>query len=150
MTIRTGDTISPITVLYLRFTPPFPPGRTALLPLEPAARRSTRLNPNFLRFESLRGLVEAPCRQLLGFALLDALNHVREPARSVGPVEFGWLRGMVRMTVVDPDQVEAFLSRRLVRVKQLQWIDVVSAGALLPLGGLCAGWPALSGVRLAA
>src|SRR5207245_6564483 len=133
-----------MTVLYLRFAPPLfvsNHGRrrgldprcngrlTAIETSRPGDRepfqpgRST--DDDRLRLESSRGLVELPSCDVFRLAVDDAYDHVGQPARRARSIVLGRGGRMIRMAVIDPDEIEIFLPRVIVSVKELERIDHV-------------------------
>src|SRR5437870_10967311 len=58
-------------------------------------------------------------------------DHVRQPTRRTGSIVLGGSGGMVRMAVVDPDEIEVFLSHIVVDPEELKRIDHVSPRPVL-------------------
>src|SRR3989442_14096345 len=94
---------------------------------------------DFFLLEALRRLVEAPCRDLSWFVIHDAKDEVRVPGGRAGSVEFRWHRGVVRMAVIDADQVQASRPSLVVRVEQFMRIDHVPAGPRVRRDALAGG-----------
>src|SRR6266571_92675 len=94
---------------------------------------SLSANDDRLRAEQSGSLVELPSRDVFRLTGDDAHNHVRHPAR-VRAIVFGRRGGMIRMTVVNADEIEVLLPRVIVRVKQLERVDRVPPSPVLRLG----------------
>src|SRR2546426_5506417 len=61
----------------------------------------------------------------------DTHDYVRQPARRTGSIVLGGSGGMVRMAVVNPNEVEAFLSHIVVDPEELEGIDRVAPRPVL-------------------
>src|SRR2546427_3800145 len=61
----------------------------------------------------------------------DTDDYVRQPARRTGSIVLGRSGGMVRMAVVNPNEVEAFLLHIVVDPKELEGIDRVAPRPVL-------------------
>src|SRR5207302_7517157 len=75
-------------------------------------------------------LVESPGGDLLRGSVGDAHNDVRIPGARARTVEFRRRRGMVRVAVVNPDQVQASRPGVVVGMEEFQRIDLVSSRAV--------------------
>src|SRR2546425_12855605 len=82
----------------------------------------------FLRAKRPRSFIEAPGRRVLGLAIDDAHDDVRIPAGGLGSIELGWGGRMVRMAVVDSNEVESLLARVVVGSEELERVDRIPAG----------------------
>src|SRR3989441_1875453 len=82
-----------------------------------------------------RSFIEAPGRRVLGLAIDDAHDDVRIPAGGLGSIELGWGGRMVRMAVVDSNEVESLLARVVVGSEELERVDRIPAGGI-PRGGV--------------
>src|SRR5437867_11942273 len=61
----------------------------------------------------------------------DTDDYVRQPTRRTGSIVLGRSGGVVRMAVVNPNEVEAFLSHIVVDPKELEGIDRVAPRPVL-------------------
>jgi hypothetical protein len=81
--------------------------------------------------EPFRGFVETPGIHISRLSIDDADDHIRIPRRRTGAIEFGGSRRMVRMTVINPDHIEASAPRVVVGMQQLKGIDDVTSNTVL-------------------
>src|SRR3989449_10352128 len=89
----------------------------------------------FLGAKRPRSFIEAPGRRVLGLAIDDAHDDVRIPAGGLGSIELGWGGRVVRMAVVDSNEVESFLARVVVGSEEFEKVDRIPAGRV-PRGGV--------------
>src|SRR5205823_6715799 len=75
-------------------------------------------------------LVESPGGDLLRGSVGDAHNDVGIPWTRARTVKFRGRRGMIRMAVVNPDQVQASRPGVVVGMEEFQRIDLVSSSAV--------------------
>src|SRR5256712_5218231 len=99
----------------------------------------------FLGAKHPRSFIEAPGRRVLGLAIDDAHDDVRIPAGGLGSIELGWGGRVVRMAVVDSNEVESFLARVVVGSEGFEKVDRIPAGEIPGLA-----LPRARGVRMAA
>src|SRR2546422_1662860 len=92
-------------------------------------RRSTRAN--LFRPERAGGVVVLPGGHIFRTSVDDTHDHVRQPARRTGSIVIGGSGGMVRMAVVNPNEVEAFLSHIVVDPEEFEGIDRVAPRPVL-------------------
>src|SRR2546426_732634 len=85
----------------------------------------------FLGAKRPRSFIEAPGRRVLGLAIDDAHDDVRIPAGGPGSIELGWSGRVVRMAVVDSNEVESFLARVVVGSEEFEKVDRIPAGTVL-------------------
>src|SRR3989454_6181238 len=85
----------------------------------------------FLGAKRPRSFIEAPARRVLGLAIDDAHDDVRIPAGGLGSIELGWGGRVVRMAVVDSNEVESFLARVVVGSEEFEKVDRIPAGTIL-------------------
>src|SRR5467141_3164542 len=124
-----GRTCS-MTVLYLRFVPRVRRIGIAGESIVRRCRRGSTMDDLFGP-ERSGGLVEPPSGHVFRKSVDDTRDHVRQPARRTGSVVLGGSGGMVRMAVVDPDEIEVFLSHIVVNSEELEGIDHVSPRPVL-------------------
>src|SRR2546426_11769216 len=96
---------------------------------------SASMENEFLRAKRPRSFIEAPGRRVLGLAIDDAHDDVRIPAGGLGSIELGWGGRMVRMAVVDSNEVESLLARVVVGSEEFEKVDRIPAGTSLRGGG---------------
>src|SRR3989454_11840055 len=112
-------------------------------PPQSPGRASASTENEFLRAKRPRSFIEAPGRRVLGLAIDDAHDDVRIPAGGQGSIELGWGGRVVRMAVVDSNEVESLLARVVVGSEEFEKVDRIPAGTML--GG--AGSRAAGGYR---
>src|SRR3972149_2593294 len=83
-----------------------------------------------LRSERCRRLVERPGLRLFRRPAFHAPDHVRVPARGMGPIKLGRDGRMVGMAMVDPDEVELPRPCGVVRSEEFKGIDRVTPATL--------------------
>src|SRR5438552_613917 len=96
----------------------------------PGAPRASTDN-EFLGAKRPRSFIEAPGGRVLGLAMDDAHDDVRIPAGGLGSIELGWGGRVVRMAVVDSNEVESFLARVVVGSEEFEKVDRIPAGTIL-------------------
>src|SRR2546422_4545307 len=95
-------------------------------------RRSTRAN--LFRPERAGGVVVLPGGHVFRTSVDDTHDYVRQPACRTGSIVLGGSGGMVRMAVVNPNEVEAFLSHIVVDPEKLEGVDRVAPRTVLYRG----------------
>src|SRR2546422_1366632 len=90
----------------------------------------TSTDNEFLGAKRPRSFIEAPGRRVLGLAIDDAHDDVRIPAGGLGSIELGWGGRVVRMAVVDSNEVESFLARVVVGSEEFEKVDRIPAGTI--------------------
>src|SRR2546422_10065214 len=86
----------------------------------------------FLGAKRPRSFIEAPGRRVLGLAIDDAHDDVRIPAGGLGSIDLRWGGRVVRMAVVDSNEVESFLARVVVGSEEFDKVDRIPAATDLP------------------
>src|SRR3989454_9623022 len=99
-------------------------------PPQSPGRASASTENEFLRAKRPRSFIEAPGRRVLGLAIDDAHDDVRIPAGGQGSIELGRGGRVVRMAVVDSNEVESLLARVVVGSEELERVDRVPAGPI--------------------
>src|SRR2546427_4952576 len=92
-------------------------------------RRSTQ--DNLFRPERAGGVVVLPGGHIFRTSVDDTHDYVRQPARRTGSIVIGGSGGMVRVAVVNPNEVEAFLSHIVVDPEEVEGIDRVAPRPVL-------------------